>query len=139
MKRRLGTSALLALSIGLTELIGLSACSSLNPFASEPKNKPAELTAITPSADIRTDWQTSVGRSGDAVFTPAVVGSSVYAAAEDGTLARFDDGTQVWRINVGQTISGGVGSNGSWWWSAPPRARCWHLKRPVARLSGRRA
>jgi outer membrane protein assembly factor BamB len=45
------------------------------------------------------------------VLTPAVVGSSIYAAANDGTLARFDNGGQVWRINAGQRISGGVGAN----------------------------
>ncbi|MBP9713780.1 MAG: outer membrane protein assembly factor BamB [Sterolibacterium sp.] len=90
----------------------LTACSSLNPFASEPKNKPAELVAFTPITELASDWQTSVARSKEFVFTPNVVGSSVYAAAEDGTLARFDNGVTVWRIQAGSTLSGGVGSNG---------------------------
>lgn len=103
----LRTSALL-----VAAAMALGACSSLNPFVSEPKNKPAELTSFTPTADLRSDWQAEIGRSREFVFTPAVVGSSVYAAAEDGALARFDNGREAWRINVGQPLSGGVGSNG---------------------------
>jgi len=100
-------------------LLGAGGCSTisstvdkLNPFSSStPKVKPAELAAIKPSVEITKLWQASVGNSGEFVFTPAVVGNSVYAAAKDGTLARFDDGRQVWRINVGQAISGGVGAS----------------------------
>ena len=99
---------LLALLASLT----LGACSSLNPFASEPKNKPAELTAITPTAEMRPSWQASIGGSDGYVLTPAVIGNSVYAAAADGTLARYDNGVQVWRISTGQPVSGGVGSDG---------------------------
>ncbi|MDP1651959.1 MAG: outer membrane protein assembly factor BamB [Rhodocyclaceae bacterium] len=85
---------------------------AINPFSkSAPKVKPAELTAIQPSAEIRRVWQAGVGAAGDYVFTPAVVGESVYVAAKDGALARFDGGRQVWRINAGQVLSGGVGAN----------------------------
>lgn len=90
----------------------LTACSSLNPFASEPKNKPAELVNFTPITQLVSDGQVSVGRSRDYVLTPAVVGSSIYVAAEDGALMRADNGAIVWRINIGSTLSGGVGSNG---------------------------
>lgn len=90
----------------------LTACSSLNPFASEPKNKPAALTSFTPTTQLVSDGQLSVGRSRDYVLTPAVVGSTIYAAAEDGTLMRADQGAMVWRINIGSALSGGVGSNG---------------------------
>lgn len=87
---------------------------ALNPFSrSAPKVKPAELAPIQATAEIRSLWQASVGAAGDSVFTPAVVGSSAYAAARDGSIARFDDGRQVWRINAGQSLSGGVGSDGT--------------------------
>jgi len=96
--------------------LALGACSSvekLNPFASSaPKVKPTELAAIQTSADFRSVWQAGVGSAGEFTFSPAVVGESVYAAARDGSLARFDAGRQVWRIAAGQTISGGVGSDG---------------------------
>lgn len=97
-------------------LTGCSTMERMNPvnwFSSAPKVKPAELEAITPSASLATIWQASVGSAGGYVLTPAVVGPSVYAAAQDGTLARYDNGGQVWRINAGQPISGGVGADGS--------------------------
>lgn len=96
-----------------TLLSGCSTIDKLNPFsASAPKIKPAELTPITATAELLVSWQANVGASGESVFTPAVVGDSVYAAAGDGTLARFDSGRQVWRISAGHGLSGGVGSDG---------------------------
>jgi outer membrane protein assembly factor BamB len=92
---------------------GCSTLDSLNPFSSStPKVKAAELVPIQPTAELRSLWQSSVGSAGEFSFSPAVVGDSVYAAARDGTLARFDAGRQVWRIAAGQVISGGVGSDG---------------------------
>lgn len=106
------------LFLALPLAIALSACSTMekiNPvnwFSSAPKVKPAELEPISPSASLAVLWQSGVGSAGGYVLTPAVVGSSVYAAAQDGTVARYDNGSQVWRINAGQTISGGVGADG---------------------------
>lgn len=88
-------------------VILLAGCSS-----SAPKVKAAELMPIKSTADFRTLWQANVGAAGDYVFTPAVVGDSVYAAGQDGTIARFDNGSQVWRISAGQKLSGGVGTDG---------------------------
>jgi outer membrane protein assembly factor BamB len=106
--------AAFALSL-VAALAGCSTMEKMNPvnwFSSAPKVKPAELEAISPSATLAALWQASVGSAGGYVLTPAVVGSSVYAAAQDGTLARFDNGGQVWRISAGQPISGGVGADG---------------------------
>ncbi len=106
------------LFLALPLAVVLSACSTMekiNPvnwFSSAPKVKPAELEPISPSASLAVLWQSGVGSAGGYVLTPAVVGSSVYAAAQDGTVARYDNGSQVWRINAGQTISGGVGADG---------------------------
>jgi len=92
---------------------GCSTLDKLNPFSSsDPKGKPTELVPFAPKLELRSAWQATLGASGDFVLTPAVVGNSVYAAAHDGTLARFDDGRQVWRIAAGQEVSGGVGSDG---------------------------
>jgi len=85
--------------------------SSLNPFARKGP-KPAELTAIQTTADIKVLWSASVGKANGYVFTPAIVGKSVYVAANDGTIARYDDGSQVWRIKADQALSAGVGSDG---------------------------
>jgi outer membrane protein assembly factor BamB len=93
----------------------LGACSSLdalNPFSPPPpKIKPAELVNFQPTVGIKTQWQISIGKSEEFTLTPAVVGESVYVANKGGTLARYDGGREVWRINVGQNISGGVGAD----------------------------
>jgi len=99
------------LLLGGCSTIG-SAVDALNPFAkSTPKIKPTELTPIETKAELRTVWQNSVGGAGEFVFAPAVVDDSVYAAAKDGSLARFDGGRQVWRVSAGQTLSSGVGAD----------------------------
>lgn len=106
--------------IGLLLLVaGLAGCSSvgdtvdkLNPFSSSaPKVKAAELTPIQATAEVRVLWQGSVGGAGEFVFSPAVVDKAVFAAAKDGTVTRFDEGRQVWRISAGQSLSGGVGAD----------------------------
>lgn len=103
-------------TLGVAAALLLGACSTvekLNPFgSSSTKNKPTELAAIQPTAELRKLWQAAVGSAGEFAFSPAVVGDSVYAAARDGTVARFDGGREVWRIGAGQAISGGVGSDG---------------------------
>ena len=97
----------------LVSLAGCSTLDKLNPFSdTAPKIKPAELVALTPSIELRATWQVSIGSSEEYVFTPAVVGNSAYVAARDGSLARFDDGRQMWRVSAGQVVSGGVGSDG---------------------------
>jgi outer membrane protein assembly factor BamB len=96
-------------------LAGCSTMEKINPvnwFSSARKVKPAELEPISASATLEVLWQSGVGSGGGYVLTPAVVGASVYAAAQDGTIARYDGGGQVWRINAGQPISGGVGADG---------------------------
>lgn len=97
---------LLILSLPLV----LTACStleSLNPFASSGP-KMAELQPIKATATVNALWRESVGKSGLYTFTPAVVRSTVYTAANNGDVVRIDDGKAVWKINVGQSLSGGV-------------------------------
>ena len=95
----------------------VAGCSSLNPFASKaaPRNPPAALEDFKQTLAVRTVWSVSVGNSGTFVFSPAVAGNSVFAAAADGTVARIDAGTgrSVWRINAGAPLTAGVGSDGN--------------------------
>lgn len=93
-------------------LAGCSALDAINPFSSEPKVKMAELQPFTPRLDVRPVWQASVGKAEDNVFVPALVDDQVYAAGRKGTLARISGGKDVWRIDVGQPLSGGVASDG---------------------------
>lgn len=96
--------------------LALGACSTIekyNPFSStDARTRPAELVAIEqPTAKLVPLWRVSLGSSKDYVLTPAVVGNTVYAAAQDGTVARFDQGRERWRISLKQTLSGGVGAD----------------------------
>ncbi len=119
-KKRLGRPGafLVGCLIGVLTLV--AGCSTVsetvdkfNPFSSSaPKVKPAELPFIKASASVGVSWQAGVGAAGEFVFTPAVVGESIFAAAQDGSISRYDGGRQVWRVSAGQTLSGGVGSDG---------------------------
>ena len=77
--------------------------------------KMAELSELPASIPVRTLWQANVGDAGDAILFPALAVDGVYAAAEDGTVARFEasTGRESWRVNAGNTLSGGVGSDGT--------------------------
>ena len=106
MRRRLALVFVAAVTTG--------ACSwmdAINPFASSGP-KMAELKPFTASAQARVVWNESVGKARGYQFSPAISGNSVYAAGGDGTITRFDDGKQVWKIDAGQPLSGGVGTDG---------------------------
>ena len=96
----------------------LAGCSSMNPMdliRPDTRPKMAPLVEIKSPIGSKTLWQANVGTSGPVVLTPAVVGNAAYAAARDGTVARFDatNGSQIWRIRVGAQLSGGVGADAS--------------------------
>ncbi len=101
--------AILPLAAMLAGCISLDA---INPFASKGP-KMAELKPIKQASEARFVWRESVGKGGDFAFTPAVSGTSVFAAGSDGSIARIDDGKMVWKINAGQPLSAGVGTDGA--------------------------
>lgn len=106
MKQRAGLILCAALALG-----ACSTLDKLNPFSSAPKGKIPALAAFESSASFRTLWQGRIGAAEDFTFVPAVVGSAVYAAGRDGSLARFEDGREIWRIKAGKALSGGVGAD----------------------------
>jgi len=53
----------------------------------------AVLTELPAGIAVRTLWQASVGEAGDAILFPALAVDGVYAAAQDGTVARFEAST----------------------------------------------
>jgi len=71
----------------------------------------AELPEFKPSATVALAWRQQVSAAGGAVFTPAIGKGGVFAAGQDGQIARFDagSGSQVWRIDAGRKLSSGVG------------------------------
>jgi outer membrane assembly lipoprotein YfgL len=104
--------ALAVLSLAL--LSGCGSLGGLNPmnwFSDKPK--PAELEAVTPKIAGRQVWAARV----DGVQFPlavAVSGNTFTAAGTDGTVVALnaDDGRELWRGNVGERLSAGVGSDG---------------------------
>lgn len=109
----------LGLGLALSGALLLAGCSTmydavdwLNPF-SRSAPKMATLPVIKATSEARARWTVGIGKSGNYVFTPAVVGNSVYVASNDGSIAKIEDGSTVWRINAGQPLSAGVGSDGS--------------------------
>lgn len=92
-------------------LVVVAGCSSLNPF-SDSTPKMAPLTSFQPTAELKPLWDADVGDAGPYVFQPAVAGDSVFAAAYDGTVARYDGGRKVWRVDLDRKLAAGVGSDG---------------------------
>lgn len=91
----------------------LSGCSWFSGWFSsdKPAAKPAELSEFKASASLARQWDANVGAAGAYEFSPATDGQAVYAAGRDGRLAKLDiaSGRELWRIDVGQVISAGVG------------------------------
>jgi outer membrane protein assembly factor BamB len=85
----------------------LAACSS-----DKPSIEPAKLVDFKPGAKIEVRWKADVSDSGLSVLSPAVTREAVFAANAKGKLYRFDrdTGKQVWRIDSGFPITGGVGA-----------------------------
>lgn len=101
---------------GAAVMLALTGCGSLNPFGSHaPRNPPVALVDFKPSMTVRAAWTAALGKASGHVFSPAAAGASVFAAAADGTVARFDaaSGKAIWRINAGSALSAGVGTDGS--------------------------
>jgi outer membrane protein assembly factor BamB len=84
---------------------------AINPFSSSAPKMPP-LSPIKATADVRSAWSVNIGKAGDYVFKPAVVDGVVYAASAKGTISRIEDGKIVWKVEVGQALSAGVGANG---------------------------
>jgi outer membrane protein assembly factor BamB len=86
----------------------LAACST---GSSGPK--PATLPPLTNPQNVKLLWSASVGEADRFVFSPALAGGSIYAAARNGTVTRLDaaSGKQAWRISTPVRLSGGVGAD----------------------------
>jgi outer membrane protein assembly factor BamB len=99
MRPRLAALALVAL---------LWACGSSGP-------QPAELVSLDNPKQVHALWSVRVGDgAGDGyTFSPALVGTALYAAARDGTVLRLDaaSGTERWRVSLDRRLSAGVGAD----------------------------
>ena len=75
--------------------------------------KPAPLPELAGAKTVRVLWRAEVGAAEGFVFSPALVGDAVYAAARDGTVRRFDaaTGRLRWQAAAGSRLSAGVGAD----------------------------
>jgi outer membrane protein assembly factor BamB len=99
MRRCLSALALVAVLWG---------CGSSGP-------QPAELVSIDKPKEVHALWSVRVGEGeGEGyIFSPALVGTALYAAARDGTVLRLDaaSGAERWRMSLDRRLSAGVGAD----------------------------
>ena len=100
-----------------SSLIALLLTSQLAGCASwfsgkDSSEKPAPLVEFKQTASLTQLWRENVGSAVDYVFTPAIMKGSVFAAGHDGFISRHDaaSGKQVWRVETGKKLTGGVGA-----------------------------
>lgn len=107
----------------LGSLLLLASCSSLNELKSDISERvfgreiepPGPLPEIKETASAKILWQAKLSSAGIYDFTPVVEAGYVYVASAEGELAKLDasNGSQAWRVSVGEKLTGGVGAGGS--------------------------
>ncbi len=77
-----------------------------------PGPKPASLETFKPSLRVAQVWRAEIGDSGPYIFSPGILGDSVYAASAAGNLFRIRsvDGKLIWKVKSKTRLSGGVGA-----------------------------
>ena len=107
----------------IATLLTLAACSVLTElrsdmadqlFGAEPPNPPAELEDIKASYTAKIDWSVSLGETARYDYTPTLETSFLYGANAEGDVIKIDaiNGKELWKTNIGEAISGGVGTGG---------------------------
>jgi outer membrane protein assembly factor BamB len=103
----------LPLLFAMLALTGCSAMDTVHGWMGKNDDVgPAKLTEFKQTAKFEVRWRSDVGDSGANLLQPALTRDAIYGASGKGTLTRLDraTGKQVWRIETGITVSGGVGS-----------------------------
>lgn len=107
----------------IASLLTLAGCSTFTELGSdlkdkvmgkEPPNPPAALEEIKPTYNAKVDWSSQIGATDRYDYTPVLDAGFVYDANAKGELVKLDaaNGRQVWSVNAGEPISGGVGIGG---------------------------
>jgi outer membrane protein assembly factor BamB len=94
-------------------VISLAGCAGLLDSASGSKPKgPNSLTEFKPGATLELRWRADLGDANGNLLQPAVTDNAVYAGNAKGEVFRLErsTGKQVWRIECGFAITGGVGA-----------------------------
>ncbi|MBY0576256.1 MAG: outer membrane protein assembly factor BamB [Gallionellaceae bacterium] len=100
----------------LLALLALGGCSAVDTvqgwFGQKAEVKPTALVEFNQTAKFEVRWHAELGDSGLSPLQPALTEDAVYGVSGKGVLTRLDraSGKQVWRIETGIAVSGGVGS-----------------------------
>ena len=101
----------------LASTLAISGCSAISGFLSDDDNEPqpAALEELETALGIDTLWRTRAtsGEGGRRLeLRPAATGGRVFVAGHDGDVAAYDsgNGTRLWRVDTGISISGGPGA-----------------------------
>ncbi|HZW24910.1 MAG TPA: outer membrane protein assembly factor BamB [Gallionella sp.] len=97
----------------LAALLLLGGCSTVEGwFGKKDPMRPAELVDFSETAKFDVRWHADLGESGASLLRPALTADAVYGASGDGALTRIEraTGKQVWRVDSGINVSGGVGA-----------------------------
>ena len=94
----------------------LTACGAMNIFTGDDgRYDPTPLKEFPAAVSATIAWQVPVGSGSGVGFAPAIVNDSVYAAAADGSVGKFDlkNGASVWLQKLDLKLTAGVGSDGN--------------------------
>ncbi len=96
---------------GCTSVTDLKTDISESLFGRPLSDPPSPLNDFKPTAKANVLWSAQLGENGDYDLSPVVDNGSVYAASSAGDVYKINltNGKQIWRVNAGETISGGVG------------------------------
>ena len=121
---RLKLIKIIAGLFALAGLLTVTACSSITDlkttvseslFGREAAEPPEPLAEIKQTYVSKVLWQAKLGSAEDFEFSPVVEEGYAYAASAEGEVIKLDvtNGSQLWRVKVGEKLSGGVGAGGS--------------------------
>lgn len=110
--------------LAITSLLVVTSCSTISDiktgvsekvFGRQAADAPEPLVDIKETATTKILWQAKIGETEDFDFSPVVEAGYAYAASANGEVVKINasTGKQVWRVNAGEKISGGVGVGGS--------------------------
>ena len=77
----------------------------------DPVDPPAELKEFKAKLNPKILWSIKLEGTENYEFSPSLMEDNAYAASSNGTLIKVDlkTGKTIWKINTGETLSGGVG------------------------------
>jgi outer membrane protein assembly factor BamB len=102
-----------AATVLIATVLLLSGCSMMSYFSAPSKPQPAALQPVSGSVVARQAWTSRIGPVNFPLDVQAV-GSSVFVASSDGSLAAIDarTGADLWRTSAGAPIAAGMGTDG---------------------------